>query len=135
MSDYLVERIERSARITLHTRSEIVALDGDHWLRSVTWRSLRTGDETTRDIPNLFLMIGAEPNTAWLAGCVALDERGFVLTGPAAGATSSPYATSRPGVFAVGDVRSGSVKRVASAVGEGSVVVHAIHQFLRPASP
>jgi len=80
-------------------------------------------------------MIGADPNTDWLGGCLALDAKGFVETGKGADgmALASPYATSRPGIFAVGDVRSGSVKRVASSVGEGSVVVQAIHQFLHPA--
>lgn len=79
-------------------------------------------------------MIGAEPNTEWLAGCLALDPRGFIRTGSDAEgrALSSPFVTSRPGIFAVGDVRSGSVKRVASGVGEGSVVVQAIHEFLNP---
>ena len=78
-------------------------------------------------------MIGAEPNTQWAAGCLELDPQGFVCTGARAGAgADSPYATSRPGVYAVGDVRSGSVKRVASGVGEGSVVVQAIHRFLNP---
>lgn len=79
-------------------------------------------------------MIGAEPNTEWLAGCVDLDAKGFVLTGKDANgmALASPFATTRPGVFAVGEVRSGSVKRVAAGVGEGSVVVQAVHQFLNP---
>ena len=78
----------------------------------------------------MFVMIGAEPNTDWLCGCLELDGRGFVVTGTA---TGSPYATSRPGIYAVGDVRSGSIKRVASSVGEGSVVVAALHGFLNPA--
>ncbi|WP_201835899.1 FAD-dependent oxidoreductase [Microvirga zambiensis] len=135
MSDYLVERVERSVKITVHPRCEITALAGDRWLRTVTWAHLQSGQVVTRDIPNLFLMIGAEPNTQWLDGCVKLDAQGFVATGAevAEWASFSPFATSCTGVFAVGDVRSGSVKRVASAVGEGSVVVHAIHQFLKPA--
>ncbi len=132
MSDYLVNRIARSPKITLHTRAEIVALDGDGWLAGVSFRS---GGATRRhEASALFVMIGAEPNTEWLGGCLALDDKGFVVAGrdEAGMALSSPYATSRPGVFAVGDVRSGSVKRVASAVGEGSVVVQAIHTFLSP---
>jgi thioredoxin reductase (NADPH) len=81
----------------------------------------------------IFAMIGAEPNTGWVDGCLELDAQGFVLTGARAGqGADSPYATSRPGVYAVGDVRSGSVKRVASGVGEGSVVVQAVHRFLHP---
>ena len=88
----------------------------------------------TVDVSNLFVMIGAEPNTEWLRGCFQLDKKGFIVTGRAADGTPlvSPYATTLPGVFAVGDVRSGSVKRVASSVGEGSVVVQAIHEFLEP---
>jgi len=88
-----------------------------------------------RPATSIFVMIGAEPNTQWAAGCLALDPQGFVCTGARAGADAdSPYATSRPGVYAVGDVRSGSVKRVASAVGEGSVVVQSIHRYLNPAA-
>ena len=92
------------------------------------------GAAETRPIGNVFVMIGAEPNTDWLQGCLDLDEKGFVHTGRdrAGLPLASPYATTRPGVFAVGDVRAGSVKRVASGVGEGSVVVAAIHQFLSP---
>ncbi|MGE0785255.1 MAG: FAD-dependent oxidoreductase [Sandaracinaceae bacterium] len=131
MSSYLVDRIRVSKRIVVRTETEITALDGDAWLRSVTWRS-KSGDEETRPVSQLFVMIGAEPNTAWLAGCVELDEHGFVFTGRFEDEDRelSPFATSQPGVYAVGDVRSGSVKRVASAVGEGSVVVHAIHRRL-----
>jgi len=131
MSNYLVERIAASPRITLHTRTEITALDGEGALERVTWRDRDTGEETVNAIGNVFVMIGAEPNTAWLDGCLELDAKGFVISGDGV----SPYATSRPGVYAVGDVRSGSVKRVASGVGEGSVVVQAIHRFLDPASP
>ena len=134
MSDYLIQRIEGSPRISLHPFTEITALEGDHLLRRVGWSDRRAGASETRPIGNVFVMIGAEPNTDWLRGCLDLDEKGFVHTGrdreglPLA----SPYATTRPGVFAVGDVRAGSVKRVASGVGEGSVVVAAIHQFLSP---
>ncbi|MDR3534079.1 MAG: NAD(P)/FAD-dependent oxidoreductase, partial [Rhodopila sp.] len=138
MSDYLVRRISQSPRCTLHPSSEIVALDGDERLRNVTWAGIGGAGGPdggqTRAIGNVFVMIGAEPNTAWLDGCLELDESGFVHTGrDAAGAPlASPYMTTRPGIFAVGDVRSGSVKRVAASVGEGSVVVAAIHQFLHP---
>lgn len=127
MSDYLVQRIASSPRITVHAFCEICELGGDDYLRTVAWRCTRDGARTEHAIQNLFVMIGAEPNTAWLEGCVELDDDGFVCTG---GVPGSPYATSLPGVFAVGDVRAGSVKRVAASVGEGSVVVHAIHRFL-----
>ncbi len=134
MSDYLVQRIRSSPKITLHPHTEITKLVGERYLRAVEWTDRATGEATTHDIVGLFVMIGAEPNTAWLSGCLVLDPRGFVVTGHSADGVSpiSPYATSRPGVFAVGDVRSGSIKRVASGVGEGSVVVHAIHRFLHP---
>lgn len=134
MSDYLVQRIASSPQITLHARSEIVELHGEQVLREVTWRHRDSGERTRRAIGNLFVMIGAEPNTEWLHGCLALDDKGFVVTGrDAAGmALPSPYATSKPGIYAVGDVRADSVKRVASSVGEGSVVVAAIHRFLEP---
>ncbi len=134
MSDYLVQRIERSDRISLHPHSEVSALAGDASLQSVTWTNRASGERTTRPARSIFVMIGAEPNTQWAAGCLALDAQGFICTGAKAGADAdSPYATSREGVYAVGDVRSGSVKRVASGVGEGSVVVQAIHRFLNPA--
>ncbi|MEW6452695.1 MAG: FAD-dependent oxidoreductase [Pseudomonadota bacterium] len=134
MSDYLIQRIDSSPRITLHSRTEIVGLEGGNILQSVTWRHRETKAAATHAIRNVFVMIGAEPNTDWLNGCLALDNKGFVMTGHDADgrALASPYATSKPGVFAVGDVRSGSVKRVASGVGEGSVVVAAIHQYLNP---
>nr|AYM53979.1 bifunctional protein : sensor cNMP-binding domain-like protein [Pyxidicoccus sp.] len=134
MSDYLVQRIQSSPRITLHTHTEITALDGDTLLREVTWLHKPTGEVTTRRIGNVFVMIGAEPNTEWLNGCLELDSKGFIKTGATADGhvLASPYATSRPGIYAVGDVRSGSVKRVASSVGEGSVVVQALHGFLHP---
>ncbi|WP_375773624.1 FAD-dependent oxidoreductase [Archangium gephyra] len=134
MSDYLVQRILSSPRITLHTRTEITALAGDTLLREVTWRHRDTSEVSTHRIGNVFVMIGAEPNTEWLHGCLELDSKGFVKTGYGAGGhpLASPYETTRPGIYAVGDVRSGSVKRVASSVGEGSVVVQAIHGFLHP---
>ncbi len=134
MSDYLVQRIASSPRITLHAHAEISALAGDGQLREVTWTNRATGVAETRRIGNAFVMIGAEPNSEWLGGCLDLDAKGFVQTGRDADgqALSSAFATTRPGVYAVGDVRSGSVKRVASGVGEGSVVVQAIHSFLHP---
>ena len=134
MSDYLVQRIEQSPAITVHPFTEVTSLDGDDYLRSVTFGDRESGVERRMAISNLFLMIGAEPNTEWLDGCLALDARGFVETGRDAGGqpSTSTYATSLDGIYAVGDVRSGSVKRVASGVGEGSVVVQAIHQFLQP---
>lgn len=132
MSDYLVQRIASSERITVHARSEVTALDGDPTLQRVSWAHRDTGQAQTHAIGNLFVMIGAAPNTEWLGGCLALDTAGFVRTGHADDGTplESPYATSRPGIWAIGDVRAGSVKRVASGVGEGSVVVQAIHRFL-----
>ena len=134
MSDYLVQRIAQSPRITLHPYCEIDHLDGDAYLREVGWYCVKTNVQERRKVASLFVMIGAEPNTAWLQGCLDLDKKGFVLTGRDADgyATPSPYATTLRGVFAVGDVRSGSVKRVAAGVGEGSVVVHAIHRVLHP---
>ncbi|HEX8374355.1 MAG TPA: FAD-dependent oxidoreductase, partial [Geminicoccaceae bacterium] len=128
MSDYLVGRIEASDRITLHTGTEVTALDGDRHLERVTWTDRRSGRAETREVANLFLMLGAVPNTEWLDGCLDLDEQGFVRCGAAA--STSLLETSRPGIFAVGDVRAGSVKRVASAVGEGSIVVSSVHQVL-----
>ncbi|HTI87968.1 MAG TPA: FAD-dependent oxidoreductase, partial [Alphaproteobacteria bacterium] len=134
MSDYLVQRINTSPRITVHPFTEVTALAGDELLRRVLWTERKSGALEARDISNLFVMIGAAPNTEWLKGCLDLDEKGFVITGrtPDTYGMTSPYATSRPGVFAVGDVRANSVKRVASGVGEGSVVVQAIHRFLQP---
>ncbi len=127
MSDYLVQRITCSDRITLHPHTEITALDGEAFLRTVTWTNDESGESETVPVSGVFVMIGAEPNSEWLRGCLDLDEKGFVLTGRDA---ASPFATSKPGIYAVGDVRSGSVKRVASGVGEGSVVVQAVHAFL-----
>lgn len=134
MSDYLIQRIEQSDQITVHPFTEITALEGDTMLRRVTWTNSRTNQTETRTIGNLFVMIGAQPNTDWLDGCLTLDGKGFVVTGKdeTGQALSSPFVTTIPGVFAVGDVRAGSIKRVASGVGEGSVVVQAIHQFLNP---
>ena len=134
MSDYLIQRIQGSANITVHPYTEITSLDGDSYLRSISWRNRDTGKSETKAVSNVFVMIGAEPNTEWLNKCVSLDDKSFVVTGHIKDehALTSPYATTEPGIFAVGDVRSGSVKRVASGVGEGSVVVQAIHRFLNP---
>ncbi len=122
MSDYLSHRLENDPAITIHYQTEVAALHGDDRLTGVTL----TGPEgdTEVDTKGLFIMIGAAPNTGWLNDMAKLDERGFVVTGEAAGAASQ-YETSTPGIYAIGDVRSGSVKRVASAVGEGSVVISA----------
>ena len=134
MSDYLVQRIETSAKMTVHPHCTVTALQGETYLQGLTWSDKASGQSTTLATSSLFVMIGAEPNTEWLGGCLDLDKRGFIRTGqsPDGRALASPFATTRPGIFAVGDVRSGSVKRVASGVGEGSVVVQAIHQFLDP---
>ena len=131
MSDYLIKRIESSSHITLHTQTVVTGLFGKRYLEAVGWRE-GGGQETIHPTANLFSMIGAVPNTDWLNGCVALDSNGFVKTGAAlAGShTNSLYETSVPGVFAVGDVRMDSVKRVAASVGEGSVVVRMIHPWL-----
>lgn len=132
MSDYLVRRIAASPRITLHARTEITAFHGDDTLTAVTWADRSSGLSETRSVKNVFMMIGAVPNTGWLADCLALDPKGFVPTGLQRDGTPapSPYATAVPGLYAVGDVRAGSVKRVASGVGEGSVVVQAVHGYL-----
>jgi thioredoxin reductase (NADPH) len=140
MSRYLIRRIEETPNITLRTRTEIAALEGETSLERVTWRD-GEGVRTTVDVRHVFLMTGADPNTAWLRESVVLDDKGFVKTGPdLAGelpAASWPlgrppmlFETSLPGVFAVGDVRANSVKRVAAAVGEGSVCVQLAHRAL-----
>ena len=129
MSSYLSSRLEADPAITIEYEAEIVALEGADTLEAVTVRSRADGAERRIETCALFIMVGAEPNTGWLTDLVALDNKGFVLTGELAGAPS-PYATSRPGVFAVGDVRAGSVKRVASSVGEGSVVISRVWSHL-----
>ncbi len=127
MSSYLSQRLEADPRVTIHYHSQVTALHGEKWLEALT---LRTGDSEQRIASRaLFIMIGAAPNTGWLSGLAATDAKGFVITGAAAG-QGDDYATTAPGIFAVGDVRAGSVKRVASAVGEGSVVVSRIWQYL-----
>ena len=128
MSSYLSDRIASDDRIELITHTELEALDGEQHLERVTLKNNRTGETSTHDCRALFVMIGAVPNTDWLEGTLDLDDKGFVQTGHEVGA--SGMETSAPGVFAVGDIRSGSVKRVASAVGEGSVVVSRVHRYL-----
>ncbi len=142
MSRYLIRRIEENPAIVLRSRTEIVALDGAAHLERVSWRDNETGAVTTHRIRHVFSMTGAVPNTSWLEGCVALDGKGFIKTGADLteedlAAAHWPLArpprlleTSRPGVFAVGDVRLGNVKRVASAVGEGSIAITFVHQIL-----
>ena len=144
MSTYLIHRIDAIPNVTVHPHTEIVALSGDDRLAGVTVADGRTGARAHHDVGHVFVFIGAAPNTDWLAGHVALDEKGFVLTGrdlpptvldPALwpdGRRPTLLETSRPGIFAAGDVRSGSTKRVASAVGEGSICVQFIHQVLDP---
>jgi thioredoxin reductase (NADPH) len=136
MSRYLISRIEACEQITLKPRTEIEALEGNGHLERVRWREAETGTSAEHEIRHLFLMTGASPNTAWLGGCLATDDKQFLRTGTDLGeawtSRRPPYLleTSRPGVFAVGDIRSGSVKRVASAVGEGSMAVQFVHRVL-----
>jgi thioredoxin reductase (NADPH) len=143
MSRYLIRRIEESPTIIFRPQTEIVTLEGDNHLNSVHWRNSQTGQTEKHEIRHLFVMTGADPNTSWLDGCIALDDKDFIKTGPdllpdilsAAGwpLTRQPYLleTSLPGVFAVGDVRGGSIKRVASAVGEGSIAISFVHKALQ----
>ncbi len=143
MSRYLIRRIEETPKIVFRPYTEIIALQGDEHLESVKWRNNQTGMTEEHKIRNMFLMTGADPNTGWLDGCLALDPKGFIKTGldlspedlnsahwPLA---RQPYLleTSLPGVFAVGDVRAGSIKRVASAVGEGSIAISFVHKVLQ----
>jgi thioredoxin reductase (NADPH) len=142
MSRYLIRRIEENPTIFLRTHTEIVALEGDDHLERVRCRDVRSGEVETHDVGHIFVMTGAEPNTRWLHGCVALDAAGFIKTGPELSRedlaaahwplSRTPFflETSLPGVFAVGDVRAGNLKRVASAVGEGSNAISFVHQVL-----
>jgi thioredoxin reductase (NADPH) len=124
MSSYLAQRLAHHDRITIHPRSQLTSVEGDVRLNALTWRDERRQCHVRQEAGGLFLMIGAVPRTAWLHDVgVELDSRGFVTT-------QGTFATSIDGLFAVGDVRAGSVKRVASAVGEGSVVVSAVHAYL-----
>ena len=143
MSRYLIRRIEENPAIVLRTRTQLVALEGNGRLERIRWRSDQTGEIEGHDMSHVFIMTGAIPNTRWLDGCVVLDEKGFVKTGPDLSPDDLAHAkwplarppylleTSRPGIFAVGDVRGGNVKRVASAVGEGSIAIALVHQMLR----
>ncbi len=141
MSRYLIQRIEENPAIELHYRTEVVGLDGDTQLERVTWRDKNTGEISTHDLRHLFIMAGGSPRTEWLNGCLAMDSKGFVLTGrdldPVLPGFHWPVSrmpfmleTSLPGVFAVGDVRAGNVKRVAAAVGEGSIAISLVHRVL-----
>ena len=144
MSRYLIQRISENPKIEMHYKTEIVALEGDQHLERVTWRDHAGGRTSTHNIHHLFIMAGASPRTEWLERCLALDKNGFILTGRDLDSLngSSPMSswkldrqpfmleTSLPGVFAVGDVRSGNVKRVASAVGEGAIAIHLVHRAL-----
>jgi thioredoxin reductase (NADPH) len=143
MSRYLIQRIVENPAIELHLQTEIVAVGGDSHLERVTWLNRSTGEVSVHDIRHVFVMAGASPRTDWLRGCVALDRQGFILTGrdldpvlataPVKWPLSRPpqmLETSLPAVFAVGDIRSGNVKRVASAVGEGSISIHLVHLAL-----
>jgi thioredoxin reductase (NADPH) len=141
MSKYLIDRIKALPNVTIYTGSEVVALGGDsQGLASATFRDRATGQDTTYPLRHLFLFIGADPNAEWLKGCVETDGKGFVVTGGTfateAGRAPLPLETSMPGVFAIGDVRAGSTKRVGAAIGEGAAVVAQIHQVLaRAAQP
>jgi len=143
MSRYLVRRIEANSKITLHTETEVVELSGNAHLEGVAWRHSPSGAVERHDLRHLFVMTGAAPSTSWLQGCLACDEKGFIKTGADLSADDlaltgwprarSPHTleTSLPGIFAVGDVRAGSMKRVASAVGEGAAAVAMVHRVLR----
>ena len=142
MSRYLIRRIEEHPAITLRTRTEVAALEGSGRLERVQWKNNQTGVSETRDLHHVFIMTGAAPNTRWLDGCVMTDDKGFIKTGRdlqpedltnAKWSLSRPpfiLETSLPGVFAVGDVRCGNMKRVAAAVGEGSAAINMVHQVL-----
>jgi thioredoxin reductase (NADPH) len=143
MSRYLIRRIEETPSIVLMPYTEITGLEGADRLEQLTWRNSETGKAETHDIRHVFVMTGATPNTRWLSGCLSLDARGFIKTGPDLSPDDLEAAhwplsrlphlleTSRPAVFAVGDVRAGNVKRVASAVGEGSIAISFVHQVLQ----
>jgi thioredoxin reductase (NADPH) len=141
MSRYLIQRLTENPRIELHFNTEVVGLEGDARLERVVWRDKKTGETSTRDIRHVFIMTGASPRTEWLNGCVATDDKGFILTGRdldtrdqnprwPLSRPAQMLETSLPGVFAVGDVRAGNVKRVASAVGEGAISIYLVHRAL-----
>ena len=143
MSKYLIRRIEQTPNISLLIYTEVASLKGGDHLEGVTWRNTKSGKTEETNIAHMFVMTGANPNTGWLKGCVVLDNKSFIKTGPDLSSqeltlarwplTRSPYLleTSLPGVFAAGDVRGSNVKRVASAVGEGSIAISFVHQLLR----
>jgi thioredoxin reductase (NADPH) len=137
MSSYLVDRIRGLANVEVVLNAEVSGLEGKAGiLEAIRWRLRSSGEEVLHPIRHLFLFIGADPNTAWLKGSgVTLDPKGFVLTGADTGIDRKPLETSRRGVFAIGDVRSGSVKRVAAAVGEGAQVVATLHGVLAKVRP
>jgi thioredoxin reductase (NADPH) len=144
MSRYLIQRLTENPQIELHLNTEITALEGGAHLERVVWRDKKTGEVSTHDIPHVFVMTGASPRTDWLRGCLAMDEKGFILTGRDLEGLLAPgqgpqwplarppqmLETSLPGVFAVGDARAGNVKRVAAAVGEGAISIHLVHRAL-----
>ncbi|MFY9948383.1 MAG: FAD-dependent oxidoreductase [Candidatus Sulfotelmatobacter sp.] len=141
MSRYLIQRIEENPAIEIHYSTQIVSLDGDAQLESVTWQDKNTGEKSVHNIRHVFIMAGASPRTEWLKGCLLLDSKGFILTGRDLDPFSQSFKwplprapqmleTSLPGVFAVGDVRAGNVKRVAAAVGEGSISIYLVHRAL-----
>lgn len=143
MSRYLIQRLTENPKVEIHVNTEIIELEGDSQLQRVTWKNRTTGATSTHEIRHVFIMTGASPQTEWLRGCVALDDKGFIITGrdldaeAPGGAARWPLKrqplmleTNLPGVFAVGDVRAGNVKRVASAVGEGAISIHLVHRAL-----
>jgi len=141
MSRYLVQRIESSPQIHVHYGSELASVDGDGELERVSWMNKTSGEVTSASIRHVFVMTGASPHTEWLSSCVTLDRKGFILSGRDLDTATPPIPwplkraphmleTSLPGVFVVGDVRANNIKRVASAVGEGSIVIHMVHHAL-----
>jgi thioredoxin reductase (NADPH) len=137
MSRYLIQRLTENPKIELLVRTEIVGMSGADSLERVAWRDKTTGETSEHEIRHVFVMTGASPRTEWLRGCVAMDEKGFIQTGRDVEGAGWPLArppqmleTSLPGVFAVGDVRAGNVKRVASAVGEGAICIYLVHRAL-----
>ena len=130
MSNYLSNRLEAEPGIAIEYGAEVSELHGAEQLEAVSIRDVKTGATRVVEARSLFVMVGAAPNSEWLSGLVKLDNKGFVITGSGEGTATSPFATSQPGIFAVGDVRAGSVKRVASSVGEGSVVISKVWEFV-----
>lgn len=144
MSRYLIQRIEENPSIEMHFETEIVALEGETHLERIAWLDKPSGKTSMQNIRHVFVMAGASPRTEWLRGCVALDEKGFILTGRDLDGSADAakwtltrrpqmMETNLPGIFAVGDVRSTSVKRVASAVGEGAIAISLVHRALAEA--